>query len=601
MRKNRDGSWSEKANFHLESHMSIPWLLGKRLALHPTDVCIERKSRFGSTWEPLTVAAFDSETTTIAAALLSLGLRPGEKIAILAPTSYEWSLLDVAALSVGIVVVPIYESDSAEQIQWILTDADVRLSFADTRAHLELIESVREKGLPTRLLDEDGLAHLRQEARSIAPSAVARAREGVRASNLATIIYTSGTTGRPKGVELTHANFVASTLAIFQSEEEIINTTRTRVLLFLPLAHIMARIVFYYAIAGRGRVGHLDSTANLVSDLASFKPTALLVVPRVLEKIYNAAEAKSGGGKRLKIFRWAAHVAERNSRKRFHGPIFRVKRFFARHLVWKKMTAILGVHCRFAVSAGAPLGTRLGHIFRGIGLTVVEAFGLTETTGPATANRPKHLRMGSVGIPIPGTSVAIAQDGEVLLAGPHIMHGYHNNPEATAEVIDSHGWFHTGDVGNLDKHGFLTITGRKKDLIVTAGGKNVAPAVLEDPLSGHPLISHVVVVGDKRPFVGALITLDTLMLPGWLSMHGLPPMDEAQARTDPRVLASLQKAIDRTNVQVSRAESIRKFVVLNGEFSQDNGLLTPSLKVKRQAVIERFSTEIEQLYRDTRK
>ncbi|MCF2707134.1 long-chain fatty acid--CoA ligase [Arcanobacterium haemolyticum] len=581
--------------------MSITWMLGQRLARHPDDVCIEKKSRFGSEWEPVTISEFERDTTLIARGLLGLGLRPGDRLAILGSTSYEWSLIDVAALTIGIVVVPIYESDSAEQIRWILENSDVRLAIADTRAHAELIESVRtDTLLPTRLLDEDGLSSIREAGETIPTSVVAAYRSETRADTLATIIYTSGTTGKPKGVELTHGNFVYSTLSVYQTEKEIITTPATRVLLFLPLAHIMARIVFYYTIAGRGRVGHVSNTANLISDLQTFKPTALLVVPRVIEKIYNAAEAKSGGGRRLKIFRWAAKMAVKNSQKKFHGPIFRVQRFIARKLVWSKFTAILGKDCHYAVSAGAPLGKRLGHVYRGIGLTVIEAFGLTETTGPSTANRPRAFVMGSVGQPIPGTSVKINDDGEILLAGPHIMRGYHNNPEATAEVIDAQGWFHTGDVGTLDKHGFLTITGRKKDLIVTAGGKNVAPAVLEDRLSGHPLISQVVVVGDKKPFVGALITLDAQMLPGWLTSHGLPDMDPTEARSNPDVLASLQRAIDRTNQQVSRAESIRKFVVLNGEFSQDNGLLTPSLKVKRSAVMSKYSQEIEELYRDTR-
>ena len=601
MKKHRDGSWSEKTKSPLEPHMSVPWLIGKRLKERPNDVCVEVKSRFGLYWHPITAAEFENDIVRVARGLIGLGLQPGESIAILAATSYEWSLIDMAALSAGLVVVPIYESDSAEQVRWILEDSEVRLVVADSAAHVELVESVRtDHLLPTILIDDDGMGSIYEAGISIPAQAVAERRAALGASSLATIIYTSGTTGRPKGTELTHGNLVFSTLSVLQTEKEIIDRPGSRVLLFLPLAHIMARIVSIYALAGHGRMGHVPNTQSLISDLASFKPTALLVVPRVLEKIYNAAEAKSGGGKKLKIFRWAARVAVENSEKTHHGLIFRVKRAIAKKLVWSKLTAILGENCHFAVSAGAPLGKRLGHIYRGIGLTVIEAFGLTETTGASTANRPNAFVMGTVGQPIPGSDVKVAEDGEVLLRGPHVMRGYHNNPEATHEAIDEQGWFHSGDVGTLDHHGFLTITGRKKDLIVTAGGKNVAPAVLEDKLTGHPLISQVVVVGDKRPFVGALITLDAQMLPGWLASHGLASMTVAEAAKDPHVLASLQRGIDRTNKQVSRAESIRKFGILSGEFTQENGLLTPSLKVKRAAVLSRYADQLEELYRDTR-
>lgn len=585
----------------LQPYMSIPWLISERLKARPSDVCIEKKSRFGSYWQEITISAFDEECIRVARGLIGLGLNAGDAIAIFGATSYEWSLIDIAALKLGVIVVPIYESDSAEQIEWILNDANVRHVFTDTAAHAALVESVRTKQLGQILLmDEDGLVTLESYGTTTSLTDVALRSAALTTDTIATIIYTSGTTGKPKGVELTHGNLVFSTLSVFQSEAEIIDRETTRILLFLPLAHIMARIVFLYGIAGHGRVGHVASTENLISDLASFKPTALLVVPRVLEKIYNAAEAKTGGGKKLKIFRWAAQVSFDNSRKTFHGPFIRIKRLIASKLVWSKLRAVLGKDCVFAVSAGAPLGKRLGHIYRGIGLTVVEAFGLTETTGPSTANTPDAVRMGSVGRPIPGTEVRIADDGEVLLRGPHILRGYRNNPEATANVLEADGWFHTGDIGSLDADGYLSITGRKKDLIVTAGGKNVAPAVLEDPLSGHPLISQVVVVGDGKPFVGALITLDAQMLPGWLSSHDLPSMSVKEAVAHPAVLSSLQRAIERTNKQVSRAESIRKFVILSGEFTQDNGLLTPSMKVKRSAVQERFAKEIEELYTDTR-
>lgn len=594
--------WREAATVTLEPHKTIPWMIEHRLKNRPNDVCIEEKSRFGSRWLPVTISEFHTDAHRISRGLIGLGLRPGDSLAIFAATSYEWSLIDVAALSVGIVVVPIYESDSAEQIRWILEDSEVKLVITDTAAHAGLVESVRTEGLlSTVILDDDGLSSIYQAGSDVQPSVADGYRAALTSDSLATIIYTSGTTGQPKGVELTHGNFVFSTLTIMKSERELINEPGTRVLLFLPLAHIMARIVFFYGLCSKGRIGHVGGTANLIADIGTFKPTALLVVPRVMEKLYNAAEAKSGGGTKLKIFRWAMKIAEQNSQRKHRGLVFRAERLIANSLVWSKLTELLGKDCRFAVSAGAPMGKRLGHVFRGIGLTVIEAYGLTETTGPATANRPGHFVMGTVGQPIPGTAVKLSKTGEVYLAGPHIMPGYHRNPEATAEVLDADGWFRTGDVGTIDKHGFLTITGRQKELIVTAGGKNVAPAVLEDKLRGHPLVSQVVVVGDQRPFVGALITVDAEMLPGWLASHDLPAMSVDEAARDSEVLAALQRAIDRTNAQVSRAESIRKFTIVPGDFTEDNGLLTPSLKVKRERVLERYGALISELYEDNRK
>lgn len=597
MKKHADGSWSANPVTTMEPFKTVPWLIETRAKRRPDSICIERKSRFGSRWLPVTAAEFEKSIHRVARGLLGVGVTPGESIAIFGATSYEWSLLDIAALSVGIVVVPIYESDSAEQIRWILEDSNIRRTFADNAAHAELVESVRtDTLLPTMLMDEDGFAALYEAADTVTEEAALIQREAVTAETLATIIYTSGTTGRPKGVELTHGNLVFSTLTVLKHERAIINEETSRVLLFLPLAHIMARIVFLYGVSGKGRIGHVANTNSLIADLQGFKPTALLVVPRVLEKIYNAAEAKTGGGAKLKIFRWAVQVAVENSEKSLHGPIFRIKRSLANRLVWSKLTAVLGSDCHFAVSAGAPLGKRLGHVFRGIGLTVIEAFGLTETTGPATLNHPTALVMGSVGRPLPGTSVRLMDDGEVFLRGPHIMRGYHRNPEATSSVIDEDGWFHSGDVGAIDSKGFLTITGRKKELIVTAGGKNVAPAVLEDKLRGHPLISQVVVIGDQRPFISALMTLDAEMLPGWLATHNLPPMDVAETSHHPDVLAALQRAVDRTNSQVSRAESIRKFSIVSGDFTEENGLLTPSMKVKRERVLARYAGAIENIY-----
>ena len=595
MKKHRDGSWSDKPVAAIKSHMTVPWLLARRAAKAPDGVCIERRTEIGASWVKITAAEFESDVIQAARGLIGLGLKPGEAVSIFGATSYEWSLLDMAALYAGLTVVPIYESSSAEQIRWIVSDADVRLVLTDSAAHAAAVESVKTPGLmPTVVYDSDGLQQLYAAGSKIEEARVLERKNALTGEDTATIIYTSGTTGNPKGVELTHGNIAAITMSTLAAEGPIIDRGDSRILLFLPLAHVMARVVFYFAVAGRGRVAHVPNVKHLLTDIQSFEPSALLCVPRVLEKVYNAAEAKVRG-LRLKIFRWAAHVAVRNSRKRFHGPLFLLQRALARTLVWKKITAALGSNCRYAISAGAPLGKWLGHFYRGIGLSVIEAFGLTETSGPSTANRPGAFKMGTVGQPVPGTAVKIADDGEILLKGPHIFRGYHNNPSATSEAFEK-GWFRTGDVGAIDKNGFLSVTGRKKELIVTAGGKNVAPAVLEDKLRGHPLISQVVAVGDKRPFVAALITLDADMLPGWLRGHGLPHMDAASAARHPAVLEALQRAVDRTNEQVSRAESIRKFTVVNGDFTEENGLLTPSMKVKRADVLERHADVVEGLY-----
>lgn len=595
VKKRRSGIVSGKRYVTPEPWMNIPWLLTRRQESHPDQICIERQSTLG-VWTPMTTTDYLADVNAVARGLVAEGLNEGDAIAIFAATSYEWSLVDMAALSAGLVVVPIYESDSAEQVRWILENSAIRFVVTDTHAQQALVESQRTPALGRVLaFDQDALVKLYAQGETIDQSEIDGRRSRLTLDTLATVIYTSGTTGRPKGVELTHGNFVDITLNTIPHMRQVIDTPETRVLLFLPLAHVMARSVFFFTIAGRGVVGHTPSIKNLISDLKTFKPSGLLVVPRVLEKIYNAAEAKAGSGLKRKIFRWAANVAVAYS-ERGRGPIRSLKQAIARKLVFSKITNIIGADCHYAVAAGAPLGKRTGHFFRGIGLTVLEAWGLTESTGAATVNLVDSIKMGTVGVPMPTTEIKIDDDGEILVRGPQIFRGYQNDPEATAEAFDSEGWFHTGDLGTLDRQGYLTITGRKKEIIVTAGGKNVSPAALEDPLSSHPLISQVIVVGDKKPFVGALITLDAEMLPGWLGAHDLPAMDVTQAARHPEVLASLERAIKKTNKRVSRAESIRKFAVIYPDLTVDNGMLTPSLKVNREAVARRYARELKALY-----
>ncbi|WP_244899264.1 AMP-dependent synthetase/ligase [Trueperella bernardiae] len=595
VKKHRNGVVSEKRYTKPEPWMNIPWLLTRRQESHPDQVCIERQSTLG-VWTPMTTTDYLADVDAVARGLVAEGLSEGDAIAIFAATSYEWSLIDMAALSAGLVVVPIYESDSAEQVRWILENSAIRFAITDTHAQQLLVESQRTPLLGRVLaFDQDALVELYSQGEKVDQAEIDARRARLTLDTLATVIYTSGTTGRPKGVELTHGNFVDLTLNTLPHMHTIIDSPDTRVLLFLPLAHVMARAVFFFAIGGCGVVGHTPSIKNLLSDIKTFKPSALLVVPRVLEKIYNAAEAKAGSGLKRKIFRWAANVAVAYS-ERGRGPLRSLKHAIANKLVFSKITNIIGENCHYAVSAGAPLGKRTGHFFRGIGLTVVEAWGLTECTGPATVNTIGSIKMGTVGTPMPATEIKLNDDGEILVRGPQVFRGYQNNPDATAEVLDDDGWFHTGDLGALDRRGYLTITGRKKEIIVTAGGKNVSPAALEDPLRSHPLISQIVVVGDQKPFVGALITLDAEMLPGWLAAHDLPTMDVTQAAQHPDVLASLERAITKTNKAVSRAESIRKFAVIYPDLTVDNGMLTPSLKVKREAVARRYARELRELY-----
>ncbi|MDR0365420.1 MAG: long-chain fatty acid--CoA ligase [Bifidobacteriaceae bacterium] len=594
------------ANVETDPNANIITMLTNRLAREPDEVVIERQQPSGE-WVGMTVREFDEDVVSVAKGLIALGIQVGDKLAIMSRTSYEWALLDYAIWSVGAVSVPIYETSSVDQVQWICSDAGVSGVFVETPAHAMVVEAARAQ-LPrlTQIwqLSQDAIGALREVGRTVADSTVAQRRRTARGSDLATIIYTSGTTGRPKGTELTHGHFVRLSENTINDETDrtiapVIARPGCRTLLFLPLAHVFARFIQVIAISSHTVIGHCPDTKNLVPALGSFKPSFLLGVPRVLEKVYNAAEQKAGSGLKLKIFRWSAKVAIVYSRaldtKR--GPSWWLKRQhkLADKLVYHSIREAMGGATKYAVSGGAALGERLGHFYRGVGLIVVEGYGLTETTAPILVNRPNRQKIGSVGIPFPGCEVRIAEDGEIMLRGVNVFDRYHNNPDATAQALRD-GWFYTGDVGYLDDEGYLFITGRKKELIVTASGKNVAPAILEDRLRGHPLVSQVVVVGDGKPFIGALVTLDAEMLPGWLSNHGKPPISADQARTDEAVLASLERAVARTNQAVSRAESIRKFAVLEGDFTELNGYLTPSLKVKRDKVLADFADQIAKLY-----
>jgi len=556
-------------------------------------------------WEHVSAERFRDEVTAVAKGLLAGGVEAGDRVGLMSKTRYEWTLCDFAIWCAGAVAVPIYETSSAEQVQWILDDSEATACIVETAQHEQALRTVRAE-LPrvTQVwqLDSGAVQALSDAGRGVPDAEVEARRNALTPESLATIIYTSGTTGRPKGCELTHGNFMVDVYNVVEALDEVFRAENASTLLFLPLAHVFARIIEVGCMRAKVRMGHTADVKNLVTDLASFQPTFILAVPRVFEKVYNGAaqKAHAHGTAKGKIFDWAAATAIAYSEARDAGGpglVLRGKHALFDKLVYGKLRAALGGHVRYAISGGAALGTRLGHFYRGIGLTVLEGYGLTETTAAATVNRTEALRLGTVGLPIPGTAVRIGDDGEILIRGGHVMRGYWHNEAATKEVIDADGWFHTGDLGELDGDGFLTITGRKKEIIVTAGGKNVAPTVLEDRLRAHPLVSQCVVVGDGRPYIGCLITLDREALAAWRERRGKPASaavgDESD---DPDLVAEIQGAVDQANKAVSRAEAIRRFRILPVEFTEEGGQLTPKLGIRRAAVMKEFADQVEALY-----
>ncbi|MDT3767460.1 AMP-dependent synthetase/ligase [Gleimia hominis] len=587
----------------VEPEQTIAHLIRERVRANPQATVVAQKSQMGSTWRNVSGGEFIDEVDTVARGLLAMGLKRGDAIAIMSHTRYEWTLLDVAGWSLGLVVVPIYETSSVDQIAHILEDSRAKVVFTETMVMYQLVQAARSsgvEGLKIFSFDNSAMLRVTADAADVPQERVMQCLSELTIDDTATIIYTSGTTGKPKGVELKHSNFTSLCLNGHEWMPQIAKHSKSRLLLFLPLAHVYARFLEVFQLTGEGVLGHTPDTKNLLSDLESFRPSYLLAVPRVLEKIYNSAQQTAGTGLKHTTFSWAAKTAIEYSRalSTEEGPsrVLKTQHQLADALVYRKLRDLLGGNVDYVISGGGPLGERLGHFYRGMGVTVLEGYGLTETTAPLAVNTPDLSKIGTVGKPIATVNVRIAQNREILVKGPSVFSGYHNLPERTAESIDEDGWFHTGDFGSLDRDGYLRITGRLKELIVTAGGKNVAPNILEDRLRGHPLISQVVVVGDKRPFIGALVTLDAEMLPGWLKNHGLPPLTLSQAVNEPEVQSALNRAVERANQAVSRAESIRKIKILTTDFTQANGLLTPSLKVKRELVLRQFEDEINDLY-----
>lgn len=578
-----------------------------------TDLLVERVKKTpglalfavpeGDGWRDITASEFQKQVVALAKGFVAGGIQPGDKVGFVARTTYQWTLVDFALFYAGAVMVPVYETSSASQIAWILTDSGAvaiitespehTARFAEVKGELPLVRSAWE-------MQAGDLDTLIAEGASVADDEIERRRNIANGADIATLIYTSGSTGRPKGCVLTHSNFVELTRNSAKALHEVVEVPGASTLLFITTAHIFARFISILDIHAGVKTGHQPDTKQLLPALGSFKPTFLLAVPRVFEKVYNSAEQKAEAGGKGKIFRAAAHTAIEHSRLQQEGkkvPLgTKIKFALFDRLVYSKLRTAMGGRVVYAVSGSAPLGPRLGHFFHSLGVTILEGYGLTETTAPATVNLATKSKIGTVGPVLPGVGMRLADDGELEVRGINVFKEYWRNPEATAAAFDGE-WFKTGDLGSFDDEGFLTITGRKKEIIVTAGGKNVAPAALEDPIRANPIVGQVVVVGDQKPFIAALVTLDPEMLPAWLANNGLPAdMSLEDAAKNDAVRAEVQRAIDHANKFVSRAESIRKFTILPSEWTEASGHLTPKMSIKRNVILADFASDIEELY-----
>lgn len=572
----------------------------------PHAVMLRKRTGEGR-WQDITAREFRDQVTGLAKGLIAAGIEPGDRIGLMSRTRYEWTLIDYAIWAAGAVTVPVYETSSAEQVEWILGDSGATAVFAESTRHADMITGVRDRLASLKQLwIIDDIQRLTADGGGVSDEQAEQRRTSRGAADLATIIYTSGTTGRPKGCELTHGNLLSDVRNAFMgSIHELIDRPGNSTMLFLPLAHSFARIIEVGCLEAGAILGHWPDTTTLTTGLAEFQPTFLLAVPRVFEKVFNGAKLQaSASPAKSRIFDAAAATAIAWSKSLDDGragPGLRLRHALFGRLVYSKLKTAMGGRIDYAVSGGAPLGERLGHFFRGAGITVLEGYGLTETSAAATVNKPSRNKVGTVGQPLPGVTITIADDGEILIKGHNVFARYWGNEAASSEMLDEAGRLHTGDIGSLDDEGFLRVTGRKKELIVTAGGKNVAPAVLEDRLRAHPLISQCMVIGDGKPYIACLITLDIEALEHWKQQHGRPAGATARdLADDPELLAEIQTAVDDANKAVSQAESIRKFRILDTDFTEESGHLTPSLKVRRNVVLKDLSPDIEALYASPR-
>ncbi|MET0901002.1 MAG: long-chain fatty acid--CoA ligase [Mycobacterium sp.] len=594
--------FSVPASFSVGEHDNVASAVFSHERDDPDHVIYQRL--IDGVWTDVTCAAAAAQIRSAAQGLIARGVTAGDRVAILSATRYEWAILDLAILSVGALTVPIYETSSAEQVRWVLTDSAAVLLFAETDVHTTLAAELTAE-LPhlREVLTIDGsgtkaLDALTEGGAAVDPGEVAARLAALRSDDPATLIYTSGTTGRPKGCQLTHSNLLHEIRGAKAAVPTLLQKGE-RLLVFLPLAHVLARAITLAGFHNKVTVGFTSDIKNLVPMLGVFKPTIVVSVPRVFEKVYNTAEQNAANDGKGKIFAIAAQTAIAWSEAQDRsgpGLLLRLKHAVFDKLVYGKLRAALGGDCHAAISGGAPLGARLCHFYRGVGLTIYEGYGLTETSAAITVNQIGGIKVGTVGKLVPGNSMRIADDGELMVRGGVVFHGYWQNEQATVDSFTD-GWFHTGDLGSVDDEGFLKIVGRKKEIIVTAGGKNVAPAVLEDQLRAHPLISQAMLVGDAQPFIAALITIDPEAFEGWKQRHGKNATSSVgDLATDPDLMAEVDVAVTQANQAVSHAESIRKFRILPVDFTEDSGELTPTLKVKRKVVTEKFADDIAGLY-----
>ena len=589
-------------SIEIRDDQTIYSLLTDRLARTGADTVIAAKKIGPGRWQNVTTGEFHERVVSAAKGLIALGITKGDAVTIFSSTRLEWGILDFALAAVGAVSVPIYDTDSAPQAQRIMNDSAVKLAFADNRERYDRLDSVKDH-CPTLkqilMIDGNALGALEGLGVAVSDEELDEHVATVRTNDLATIVYTSGSTGNPKGAELTHKNFVSITIAASQALHEVVLDDHPRLLLFLPLAHCFARFIQYASIASDdGVVGYLPDTKSLLPDLRSFEPTYLLGVPRVFEKVYNAASHKAGAGWKGRLFLKAAEAARVWSRKEQAGEQHTFAEIAERAkyetLVYRTVRGALGPKIKYVACGGAPLSLDLAHFYNGIGLPMIQGYGMTETAAPFAATRVTDNMIGTVGQPAPGSSIRISDEGELQVKGPNVFRGYHNLPEKTAEAFTADGWLRTGDLAEIDDEGRIIITGRIKDIIITAGGKNVSPIPLEEEIAKCPIVEHCVVVGDQRPFIGALVTLDPESLAIWLPAHGLStetPID--RLATNAAVREEIQQYVDKANATVSRAESVRKFAVLDTQFTQENKCLTPSLKVVRPAVNRVFADAID--------
>lgn len=594
--------FSVPARFSIPENADCTDIIFRIAEREPDKVVFRRK--VDADWQPVTAAEAAAQITAIAKGLIAVGVSPGDRIAILSRTRLEWNLIDFAIWSAGAITVPIYDSSSGPQIEWIMRDSGAGAIIVEDDGHRRIVDGI--DGLDSvdvfqiDASDGDGaIAHLTAVGAEVHDDEVLKRRTALRCADPATLIYTSGTTGRPKGCELTHANMLSEVRGVLESPMHTLLGPGKRLLMFLPLAHVLARAITLVAIEAGVEVGHHADTRTLVAEFATFRPSVILSVPRVFEKVYNTAQQSAHDDGKGRIFDLAADVAIEYSSADERGSVglfLKLKHAVFDRLVYGKLRAALGGQCEAAISGGAPLGARLGHFFRGIGIPVYEGYGLTETTAAFSVNTPGAVKVGTVGKPLPGNRVRIADDGEVMLSGGVVFAEYWQNPEATATAVED-GWFHTGDLGTLDEDGYLTITGRKKELIVTAGGKNVSPAGLEDVIRANALISQALVIGDAKPFIAALVTIDPEAFGGWKQRNGKPSdATVADLVDDPDLRAEVQGAVDAANETVSHAEAIKKFRVLADDFTEETGEMTPTLKVKRNVVVDKFSDDIDAIY-----